>query len=132
MSDPTPFVIRPAIGQPITFTAFLKRKNFLYPATISPPLHPEWLTTNFRHPAWNNRGGYKWRVWAREVFSETQSGHFIGYRTYFDGVSEWIDDEVGYAFNPMRSFEIWLIVRSARHNPVPVLPADILQEAPSV
>lgn len=56
------------------------------------------------------------------------TGVYTGYRTVFDGHSEWIDEEVGYSFTQEAHQEVWLIVTHARRNPIRCRPDQVIVE----
>ncbi len=56
-------------------------------------------------------------------------GFFTGYRTVYNGTTkiDLIDGRYREAcFTPTEHFEVWLIVRNARQNPIRVFPSDAL------
>ena len=57
------------------------------------------------------------KYWKARVI-EKRKGLYIGYRTLYDGVREWIGSEEGVWFIPDRHFEAALVVFSPRERPV--------------
>lgn len=51
-------------------------------------------------------------------------GIYIGHRTYSNGRKWYGGDDEGNQYQADEWFEVWLIVPTARENPVPVMPED--------
>ena len=51
-------------------------------------------------------------------------GIYIGHRTYSNGRKWYGGDDEGNLYQADEWLEVWLIVPSARENPVPVMPED--------
>lgn len=67
--------------------------------------------------------------WDREItWSSVEikpvEGIYIGWRTVFDGGTEYLGDEEGIAFHQDAPHEVWLFVTNPRHNPIRVFPDD--------
>lgn len=103
---------RPELGQRVRIMAKVKQ-NRRYPVE--------------KVNGWHT--GYP-RRWVREEIPSVE-GIFIGYRTKFDGLVWWEDDEVGNVFCQTDHHEVWLVVIHPCRNPVPCFPEDVLvvQEA---
>jgi len=98
---------RPQFGQTVTVTAKAWRRN-RYEVKGA---FPDQYTQTFR-------------VWERFLaFKSPRRAMYIGFRTKYNGESEWID-EVGNVFTPNEHFEMWLVVEDERHAPYFVWPDD--------
>lgn len=55
----------------------------------------------------------------------TVRGLYIGWRTVYNGYSEWLGDEEGYNFSQSDHREVWLFIIDDRKNPIRVFPEDV-------
>jgi len=60
----------------------------------------------------------------RPLKAKPVEGIYIGHRTYSNGRKWYGGDDEGTLYQADEWFEVWLIIPSARENPVPVMPED--------
>ena len=98
---------RPAFGQTVTVKAKAVRRSD----------YETRQGVNFRQYS------QRLKKWDRWPFNTPRDALYIGYRTKFDGETEWIDEE-GEVFTPTEHHELWLVVEDERRNPYFVWPDD--------
>lgn len=111
MTDQKIFLLTAELGQPVLFTAFLKRK------------------TEYRdgYPTSKYRTRDTWKIWDRVPMQEGSQveGIIIGTRTLVNGIRDYIGYEEGYQFIPKERVKVFLVAFDMRQNPVYVLPEDL-------